>query len=82
MNTEKVRLNITLPKDLVALLNKIAGPRQRNRFIADSLKERIAGLEKVELQKKMKEGYQATAKEGIEITKEFQAADLENWDEY
>ena len=82
MNTEKVRLNITLPKDLVALLNKMAGPRQRNRFIADSLKERIAEIEKIELQKKMKEGYQATAKEGLEIANEFKSADLENWDEY
>ena len=82
MNTDKVRLNITLPKDLVASLNKIAGPRQRNRFIEDTLIERMESLKKKELEKKLVEGYKMTAKEGIEITKEFETADLEGWDEY
>lgn len=57
-------------------------PGQRNRFITESLKERLARLEKTELEAKLAEGYQATALEGIEITREFSAADLENWDEY
>jgi hypothetical protein len=28
------------------------------------------------------EGYQATKNEGIEITKEFESIDMENWDDY
>jgi hypothetical protein len=28
------------------------------------------------------EGYQATKNEGLEITKEFEPVDIENWDEY
>ena len=82
MNTDKVRLNITLPKDLVASLNEIAGPRQRNRFIEDTLIERMESLKKTQLEKKLVEGYKRTAKEGLEITKEFETTDIEGWDEY
>ena len=38
MNTETIRMNITLLKDLVALLDEIAGPRKRSRFIAQALR--------------------------------------------
>jgi hypothetical protein len=82
MNTDSVRLNITLSKDLMAALNRLAGPRQRNRFIIDSLKERMAHLEKTELENILAEGYQAAAKEGVAITKDFESVDLEGWDEY
>ena len=82
MNTDAVRLNITLPKELVATLNRLAGPGQRNRFIAESLKERLEHFEKMELEAKLAEGYQSAAQEGIAITKEFEPVDLEGWDEY
>jgi metal-responsive CopG/Arc/MetJ family transcriptional regulator len=82
MNTDTVRLNITLPKELVASLNKLAGPGQRNRFITESLRERLLRFEKMELEAKLAEGYQTAAQEGITITKEFEAVDLEGWDEY
>ncbi|HOZ62668.1 MAG TPA: hypothetical protein PK914_11160 [Smithellaceae bacterium] len=82
MNTDTVRLNITLPKELVASLNKFAGPGQRNRFITESLRERLLRFEKMELEAKLAEGYQTAAQEGMAITKEFEAVDLEGWDEY
>ncbi len=82
MNTDMVRMNITLPKELIAALNKVAGPRERSRFIMESVRERIAHYEKLELQRCLAEGYQATAKEGLAITKEFEEVDLEGWDEY
>lgn len=82
MNTDAVRLNITLPKDLVVALNRVTEPGQRNRFITESLKERLARFEKMELEAKLAEGYQATALESSDITREFLTADLENWDEY
>lgn len=82
MNTDTVRLNITLPKDLVTVLNRLAGRRQRNRFISDSLKERLVRLEKMELEKRLAAGYQAAAKEGVAITKDFESVDLEGWDDY
>lgn len=39
-------------------------------------------IKKDELEKQLEEGYRATAKESIELAREFEAADLEGWDEY
>jgi metal-responsive CopG/Arc/MetJ family transcriptional regulator len=82
MNTEIVRLNITMPKDLAQTLNRIVGPRKRSQFIVEAVKQKIDQKEKEELEKILEEGYQAAAKEGIAISKEFEVADLEGWHEY
>jgi len=82
MNTDPVRLNITLPKKLVQSLDKLAGPRKRSRFIAKALENQIKQYEKAELEKLLAQGYQATEKESVSFAKEFEAADLEGWDEY
>jgi len=82
MNTETVRLNITIPKDLAQALNRLTGPRKRSQFIAEAVKQRIEKKEKEELKKILEEGYRATARENLAITKEFESADLDGWDEY
>ena len=82
MNTETVRLNITIPIDLAQSLNRFAGPRRRSRFIAEALRCRIKEMEKESLEKKLEEGYRDAAEESLSISKEFEAADLEGWDEY
>ena len=82
MHTETVRLNIVLPKDLIESLNQIAGPRNRSRLISESIREYIRQRKNAELEKQLEEGYRASAKESIAVTKEFEAADLEGWDEY
>lgn len=82
MNTETVRLNITLPKELAQALNKLTGPRKRSRFISEAIRQRIEQREKEELDKTLEEGYRATGAESLALAKEFEAADLEGWDEY
>jgi metal-responsive CopG/Arc/MetJ family transcriptional regulator len=82
MNTDPVRLNITLPKKLVQSLDKLAGPRKRSRFIAKALENQIKQLEKAELEKLLAQGYQATEKESADFAREFEDTDLEGWDEY
>ena len=82
MDTETVRLNITLPKGLVQAMNKVTGPRKRSRFIAEAVRQKIAQNEKEEVEKLLVQGYRATAKESIALTKEFESADLEGWDDY
>jgi CopG family transcriptional regulator/antitoxin EndoAI len=82
MDTETVRLNITLPKGLVNAMNRITEPRKRSRFIAEAVRQKIEQKEKEELEMLLVEGYQATAKESLAITKEFERADLEGWDDY
>jgi CopG family transcriptional regulator / antitoxin EndoAI len=82
MDTETVRLNITLPKGLVDAMNRVTEPRKRSRFIAEAVSQKIEQKEKEEMEMLLIEGYQATAKESLAITKEFESADLEDWDDY
>jgi metal-responsive CopG/Arc/MetJ family transcriptional regulator len=82
MHTETVRINVTLPRDLIETLNEIAGSRARSRLISESLQAYIREMRKVELGKKLEEGYRASAKEATDLACEFDAADLEGWDEY
>ena len=82
MQSETVRINVTLPRELMESVNDIAGSRSRSRLIAESLREYIRKIKKDELEKKLEKGYQAAAKESIALAEEFKAVDLEGWDEY
>ncbi len=82
MDTETVRLNITLPKGLVEAMNRVTGPRKRSKFIAEAVRQKIVQKEMEEIEKLLVEGYRVAAKEGLSITKEFEGADLEGWDDY
>lgn len=82
MSPEMVRLNITLPSSVAEELNKCAAPRKRSQFVAEAIKMRIRQLKEKKMDILLAEGYQATKNEGLDITKEFEAIDKENWDEY
>ncbi len=82
MSTDTVRLNITLPKEVVLALNRLTAPRKRSRFITESIKQRIEQEEKEAMEKILEEGYRTMKQESLVITKEFEAVDLEGWDEY
>ncbi len=82
MRQQTARINVILPKELIESVDQIAGPRSRSRLIAESLREHIRQIKKDELERQLEEGYRATAKESIALAREFEAADLEGWDEY
>jgi metal-responsive CopG/Arc/MetJ family transcriptional regulator len=82
MSTQMVRLNITLPYSIVEELNQITVPRKRSQFVAEAVRLRIRQLKEKKLETLLCEGYQAEKEEGVKMTKEFEAVDLENWDEY
>lgn len=82
MNTRTIRLNITLPKNLVDSLNRLTEPRKRSRFIAKAIKIQIEQKEKKELNEILEQGYQAARHESLELVKEFENVDLEGWDDY
>ena len=48
MNTQNIKLNITLPKNLVNSLDRLAGPRKRSQFIAKAIKIQIEQKKKTE----------------------------------
>ncbi len=39
-----VRLNITLPTDLAAKLDSLAGPKRKSSFVAECIQQRISHL--------------------------------------
>ena len=82
MHTETVRINVTLPRELLEAMNNIAGSRSRSRLISESIQEYVRKIKKDELEKQLEEGYQAAAKESTAFAEEFNAVDLEGWDEY
>jgi len=82
MKSETIRLNITLPSALAKKLKRISGPRKQSQFVADAVEQRIEQLKKQQMEKTLTEGYKATSKEGLAITKEFESVDLEDWDAY
>ena len=81
MDTENVRLNITLPKGLIQLVDQLSGPRKRSLFIAEAIRFKVEQDRKVELEKKLSEGYRACKKKSLDIASEFESADLEGWDD-
>ncbi len=82
MNTESIRMNITLPRYLVEALDILAGSRKRSQFISEAVRFRIQQLEKEKLEALLAEGYQSSRQEGIDIASEFESIDTEGWDEY
>ena len=82
MNTDNVRLNVTLPKDLVHLIDQMTGPRKRSLFITEAIQLKVKNIRKEALEKQLTEGYQAGLHEGLDMAAEFQTADLEGWDDY
>lgn len=79
---DTIRLNITLPRQLVQQLDKLVGASKKSSFIADALTRKIETIQKKELQNLLEEGYKSNKQEGLAIAKEFELIDLEGWDEY
>jgi metal-responsive CopG/Arc/MetJ family transcriptional regulator len=46
MRQLSARINVTLPKELIESVNRIAGPRSRSRLIAKSLREELDAIDK------------------------------------
>ena len=82
MRSNTVRLNITLPKELVRTLDRITSPGNRSRFIAEALEMRIEQQRKKKLDRLLDESYKAAREESVVLAKEFEDADLEGWDDY
>ena len=82
MAKDTVRVNITLPEDVLKSLDSITEPRERSRFITTAVMEKIERRQKEELSLLLKEGYLERRQEALELSREFEAADLEGLDEY
>jgi metal-responsive CopG/Arc/MetJ family transcriptional regulator len=77
-----VRMNITLPEEVVQELDELVGPKKKSKFISDAVKRRMQEVRQQEMNRLLEEGYKAGSKESDFLSKEFESTDLEGWDEY
>lgn len=82
MSTENVRLNINLPKHLVMVMDQMSGPRKRSAFISEAIELKINQIRQETLKNNLVEGYTVRHQESLDLSSEFEPADLEGWDDY
>jgi metal-responsive CopG/Arc/MetJ family transcriptional regulator len=72
-----VRLNITLPDDLVKQLKQ---EKNKSRFIAEALREKINREKRKETERLMKEGYSESSREDQKLNSDWEKTSLEEWE--
>lgn len=74
-----VKVNFTIPEDIVATLKARVGERGRSAFVGAAIRDRLAHLEQEELRRNLVEGYLARREEDAEVSKEWEGPTLEHW---
>ncbi|MBA3693678.1 MAG: hypothetical protein H0X72_08760 [Acidobacteria bacterium] len=67
---------IKVPNEILGFLGSVS--KEQEKFVLEAIKEKVNREKKRDLKTLLVEGYQATSAEDLEITKEFETADLEN----
>lgn len=76
-----VRVNMTLPEDVIKLLNKKAKPGERSAFIAEAIRHYVKKESQEELIARMIEGYTATAQEDLNLYEELEGTESDGIDD-
>lgn len=71
------RLNITLPDEIA---RQLATKRNKSRFIAIALEEKLEREKKKIIESLLLEGYKATSKEEEKLRDNWEKAGIEGWD--
>jgi len=74
------RVNITLPRETLGLLDRVINKGNRSRFINDAIRARIASIGRAGLRKKLTEGYAARAGRDLQLVEEWFHVDEEAWE--
>ena len=75
-----LKVNFTIPEDIVAALKVRVGKRRRSAFVATAVREKLNHLEQEQLRQALIEGYLARREEDVEINREWERATLEGWE--
>ena len=70
-----IRVNMTLPEDVIRLLNKKAKPGEKSAYIAEAIRQYARKETQEELMKRMIEGYRAPAEEDLNIYRELEGSE-------
>ena len=69
-------LQVTIPDDVFGVLSSFSKPQ--DKFVLEAIQEKLERENRQNLKELLAEGYKATAKEDLVLTKEFEAVDFEN----
>ena len=69
-------IEVNVPDEILGFLGSVSN--EREKFVLEAIKEKVSRERKRNLKTLLVEGYQATFAEDFEITKDFEAADLQN----
>ncbi|HEV8157895.1 MAG TPA: hypothetical protein VGP58_02610 [Pyrinomonadaceae bacterium] len=69
-------IEINVPDEILGFLGSVS--REQEKFVLEAIREKVNREKNRDLKTLLVEGYQATSAEDLEITKEFETADLEN----
>lgn len=65
------RVNITLPEDVIEILNKKSKDGEKSSYIAEAVREYSKNKSRQTLIREMIKGYQTTAEEDIKLSEEW-----------
>jgi CopG family transcriptional regulator / antitoxin EndoAI len=73
------RINITLPEETLDLIDRVAQPGDRSRFIDEAIKHYIEEIGRGNLRKQLKEGAIRRAQRDLALAEEWFTLDEEAW---
>lgn len=73
------RINITLPRETIKLIDKLSQKRERSRFLNEAVHFYVEKKGKANLRRLLKEGAIARASRDLEIAKEWFPLEEEAW---
>jgi metal-responsive CopG/Arc/MetJ family transcriptional regulator len=76
---QNLRVNFTIPEDVVISLKAQVSERKRSAFVGDAIRDKLKELEKELLRQTLAEGYLARRDEDININREWEQATVEGW---
>jgi metal-responsive CopG/Arc/MetJ family transcriptional regulator len=80
--SQKEKVTLTLPSEVMDAVRKEAEPRGYSKFIAEAVTYYIQEQRRLALRERLIEGYQASAERDQALAEEWRHAEEEVWPEY
>ena len=69
--TTSERINISIPIEVLKLLDEVVPPKKRSQFIAEAIMQYANDIKRLRLREQLKEGYLANAESDRQIAEEW-----------
>jgi CopG family transcriptional regulator / antitoxin EndoAI len=79
VTTLRKRINITLPEETLALIDRVTEHGDRSRFIEEAVRHYIQETGRANLRKRLKEGAIRRAERDLGLTEEWFSVDEDVW---